>query len=160
MKKSKIWTTDKIILQGMVNESETFSKVLSRLGLSSKGSGNHHRLKQRLNVDDIDYSHIRAGLGNNFGRKFRRDWIPLTNILVENSTYTSRQRLKLRLVKEGLLEYKCAVCGLNKWLGKPLSLQLDHRNGVFNDNRLLNLRLVCPNCHSQSSTYAGKNKKK
>ena len=68
-------------------------------------------------------------------------------------------RLKERLVKEGILEYKCAECGISKWNNKPLSLHLDHINGINNDHRIENLRFLCPNCHSQTDTYAGKNRK-
>ena len=67
-------------------------------------------------------------------------------------------RLKIRLVKEKRLEYKCALCGISEWQGQPLSLQLDHINGKHNDHRIENLRFLCPNCHSQTETYAGKNK--
>jgi Zn finger protein HypA/HybF involved in hydrogenase expression len=87
--------------------------------------------------------------------------IPLKDILVENSTYASTQRLKNRLFKEGILEAICSECGLGtEWNGKPISLQLDHVNGINNDHRLSNLRILCPNCHSQTDTYAGKNAKK
>jgi 5-methylcytosine-specific restriction endonuclease McrA len=84
--------------------------------------------------------------------------IPTEDILVENSTYQNRVRLKNRLIREGLLENCCAECGIGDvWNGKPLALHLDHINGVNNDNRIENLRLLCPNCHSQTETYAGKN---
>lgn len=85
----------------------------------------------------------------------------LDDILVENSTYTNRGLIKQRLLEAGLLEYHCygmdcAVEGT--WNGKPISLQLEHKNGVFNDHRLENLELLCPNCHSQTSTFAGRHK--
>ena len=87
--------------------------------------------------------------------------IPLSEILVENSSYTSIFRLKKRLIKEKGMEYKCELCpNTGIWNGKPLSLQLDHKNGVNNDHRFENLRFLCPNCHSQSSNYAGRNKRK
>lgn len=78
-------------------------------------------------------------------------------VFVENSTFP-RHRLKYRLITEKIIEYVCQLCGLcGEWNGKKLSLQLDHTNGVNNDNRLHNLRFLCPNCHSQQDTYAGKN---
>jgi 5-methylcytosine-specific restriction endonuclease McrA len=68
--------------------------------------------------------------------------------------------LKSRLLKEKLIEYKCVKCGnTGEWQGEPLSLQLDHINGNNKDHRLENLRLLCPNCHSQTKTYSGKNSK-
>ena len=81
-------------------------------------------------------------------------------VFVENSTY-SRHRLKARIIKNNLLEHKCQECGLGHYYNfKPIVLQIDHINGVNNDNRLENLTLLCPNCHAQTTTYRGKNKKK
>ena len=82
----------------------------------------------------------------------------LDQILVANSTYRSVATLKRRLVDEGILAPECAFCGIDTWRGMPLSLHLDHINGIRNDHRLGNLRLLCPNCHSQTETFAGRNK--
>ncbi len=83
--------------------------------------------------------------------------IPMSEILVENSTY-ARHNLKRRLLEDSLLEYKCACCGNAGFHNnKPLVLQLDHINGINNDHRLENLRFLCPNCHTQQDTYAAKN---
>ena len=65
-------------------------------------------------------------------------------------------KLSARLVKEGLKKYKCEECGINKYNGKHISLELDHINGNNNDHSLNNLRLLCPNCHSQTPTYRSK----
>lgn len=87
--------------------------------------------------------------------KFR----PNEDVLKIGSTY-ARHALKKRILKQKLLNYKCSICeNPGEWQGKKLSLQLDHINGVQNDNRLENLRFICPNCHSQTETYAGKNSK-
>jgi len=69
----------------------------------------------------------------------------------------SRSKIKNRIVKNGLLPYKCAICNIDSWNNKPISLHLDHINGINNDNRLDNLRFLCPNCHSQTESYCGKN---
>ena len=157
-KTSKIWTTSKEELEVIVKSANSFSDILRAFGLSTNGASNHHRLKQRLKFDNIDFSHIALGLNNGKGKKGHKICYSLESILVQDSTYTSRSSLKKRLVSNGLMEYKCSGCGVKDWLGKPLVLQLDHINGVFNDNRIENLRLVCPNCHSQFTTFAGKNK--
>lgn len=69
----------------------------------------------------------------------------------------NRTHVKLRLLKARLLENQCRECGITNWRGEALSLHLDHINGVRNDNRLENLRMLCPNCHSQTPTYSGRN---
>lgn len=85
--------------------------------------------------------------------------ISLSEIL--NGNYPSYQsnKLRLRLIKEGIKEYKCECCGLSEWLGKKISLELDHIDGNCYNHNIENLRIVCPNCHAQTETYRGKNKK-
>jgi Zn finger protein HypA/HybF involved in hydrogenase expression len=86
--------------------------------------------------------------------------LTLEELLTENSN-VNRANLKARLIRDGLIENKCAICSLPPiWNNKPLSLTLDHINGISDDNRLHNLRLLCPNCHSQTETFAGKRHRK
>ena len=80
----------------------------------------------------------------------------LSEILVKNST-TQSSKLKKRLIREGLKESKCEICGLSKWEGYDLPLELHHINGDHYDNRLHNLIILCPNCHSLTSNFRGKN---
>lgn len=83
---------------------------------------------------------------------------PLAEVLVEGSSF-SRTWLRQRLVEEGVLANVCATCGLGpEWESAPLTLELHHLNGVGNDNRLENLQLLCPNCHSQTESFGGRNK--
>lgn len=85
---------------------------------------------------------------------------PLSEVMVENSDY-SRGLLKARLLKDGILQNICSECGqLPIHNGKNLVLHLEHKNGVNNDHRLENLCILCPNCHSQSPTFAGRNNKR
>ena len=69
-------------------------------------------------------------------------------------------KLSRRLKKERILEDKCDICDITEWNGNPIVLQLDHKNGKRTDHRLENLRLLCPNCHSQTENFCGRNKKK
>jgi hypothetical protein len=80
--------------------------------------------------------------------------MPLERLL---SAPRQRGHLKRRLINLGLKEDRCEVCGISEWLGAPLSLALHHVNGDGKDNRLENLQLLCPNCHSQTDNFAGRN---
>ena len=82
---------------------------------------------------------------------------PDESIFTENSFY-SNEMVKGRIVKENKLQYKCAKCSIDSWQGETIVLDLDHINGDNTDNRLDNLRFLCPNCHSQTDTYKGRNK--
>jgi hypothetical protein len=85
--------------------------------------------------------------------------LPLERVL-EAGRPTNRSRLKTRLVAAGVKENRCEECGLDSWQGRPLSLQLHHVNGVADDNRAENLRLLCPNCHSQTESHSRKRRKR
>lgn len=152
-RRSVIWSISSDEFAALVSRSKSFKDVLEFFGLGLIG-GNYKTLKARLCEDGLDYSH--------FGKsksppKFKQD---LSEVLVLGSDY-SRTSLKKRLIDEGILKNECKLCGLkNRWKGKPLVLILDHINGVPNDNRLGNLRLLCPNCNSQTSTFAGRNTKR
>lgn len=151
-------------LQFILDSSRSYREVVIKAGLSDR-SGNFQTLKRNirqrgLSTEKLD-SNRKLSIKNNAERTNRiKKRSELSDILVENSKYTNNHALKLRLVKEGVLEYKCKICGINEWMGKTISLQLDHKNGVHNDYRLENLRLLCPNCHSQTDTYGAKNRKK
>lgn len=86
--------------------------------------------------------------------------IPLENLLVVGRKETNRKDLKKRLIKAGLKEDRCEECGLDEWMGIPLSPQVHHRNGEGLDNRLENIQLLCPNCHSQTENWGGRNRKR
>lgn len=151
-KKSIIWLIPKTELEVIVKQSSSFTEILSKLDLKIESGGNFKTLKERLKQDNFDYQHI---LNNKklFRGKIQR--IPTEQLLV-NGKFQSH--LKERLLKENIIENKCIKCGLgDAWQNEPISLQLDHINGDSKDNRLENLRILCPNCHSQTETYAGKN---
>lgn len=154
---SIIWTTKEEDFIKIVAESKTIGEILSKFGLKNKG-GNPRTLKERIKFLDLNTSHILIGY-RVLKYKPIRKLVPLVDVLTTNSSF-ARTHLKKRLLKDRLLEEKCYECGIGPiYNNKPLSLQIDHINGISNDNRLENLRLVCPNCHSQTDTFAGKNKK-
>lgn len=142
-------------LKEAVKNSYTISDALEKMGLPKYSSGNHRSFKIWRDKYNLDTSHF---LGRSYikNRKGRTSKIYLSHILVKNSHY-HRTNLKKKLLSQNLLKYECYICGLTEWMGRKISLQLDHINGVNNDNRIENLRILCPNCHAQTDTYSGKN---
>src|SRR5262249_44260852 len=137
-----------------VRSSFSVAQVLKILGRVPTGD-NYKVFYRRAKRLGLDTSHF-TGQGHLKGKQ--HSWTPrrpLPDILVEESTYRNRAKLKSRLLKEGLLVNRCYVCGMDPvWQGQPLVLVLDHTNGAYSDNRLENLRLLCPNCNSQQATFA------
>lgn len=158
-KRSVIWKLPSEQLSLIVKQSNTIVDILRHFNLANKGT-NYRTLMRRLKEENIDFSHIPLGRFACRGKKFpNAKKIPLEEVLIKNSTY-ARNTLKKRLLKENLLKNVCYICGqLPTHNNQPLSLQLDHINGVSNDNRIENLRILCPNCHSQTTTFAGKQNK-
>lgn len=160
MKISKIYLLSKEEFANLVQSNNSISSILKILGLHVS-SGNYKIIKRRLLEEQVNYSHITTGRNHNIGRKFTGRAIPFIDLLTVNSICKCANDLKKRLIKSGLLINKCYLCNMsNEWQGKPISLQMDHINGINNDNRIENLRILCPNCHSQTSTYASRNRAK
>jgi len=157
---SIIWTIEKNNLIKIINSSNSYSDMLRQLGLKIHGA-NMNNLKERITKDNIELGDLESRRKEVIIAGFHKGKIALKEILVENSTYVYTNGLKKKLIKEGILKEKCSSCGIKHfWNGKPLTLQLDHKNGKNDDNRLENLRLLCPNCHSQTETYVGKNRRR
>jgi Zn finger protein HypA/HybF involved in hydrogenase expression len=142
----------------MVKTSNSISEVLTKVGYKNKSGNMHNYIKDRIMHQGLSTKHM-----TKLNKKINRNATtktPIEEILIENSEYTNRTRLKKRLISEKILEYKCLSCeNTGKWLCEELTLQLDHINGINDDNRLENLRFLCPNCHSQTKTFSGKNLK-
>jgi Zn finger protein HypA/HybF involved in hydrogenase expression len=150
-----IWTIDSKIFKRMVSENSCYSHILKSMGLRVIG-GFYKILKQRIKEENIDDTHIKNYVNRNAYKNFQ-EAIPLKDVLIKDSTY-SRCSLKRRLLKDGLLKNECSICGsLPIWNNKELILILDHINGIHNDNRIENLRMICPNCNSQTDTFSGRN---
>lgn len=157
-KRSVIWSISTQEFTHLISRSNTIADVLRYFGLNNKG-GNHNTVKRRAKEENIDLSHIALGKGSNKGKRF----IPRKTdqeYFCENGT-VNRNSVKKRIIRNNLIPYQCAECRLKDiWNNKKISLQLEHKNGIPNDNRLINLCFLCPNCHSQTDTYAGKRFKK
>lgn len=150
---------EKANLEEFVKKSKSIADVCRFIGIGTKGN-NFKTVKKYINLYQIDISHFETK-EEQIKKLHLQIKIPLENILVENSTYTNNFYLKKRLLTEGIKKNICEICGLkNIWNGLELNMQLDHKNGINNDNRLDNLRFLCPNCHSQTETFCGKNKSK
>jgi hypothetical protein len=142
-------------MRAAVAASRSYSEALRRLGLRAAG-GNHKTIKKYVALWGIPTSHFdpHAALRGSPRRIGRPR--PLEEILVEHSTF-SRGHLKDRLYREGIKQPVCELCGQgDRWRGERMSLILDHINGVADDHRLENLRIVCPNCAATFDTHCGR----
>lgn len=143
-------------LEHAVSASFTLAEVLRRLGLRAAG-GNYATIRNAIAQAGLDTSHFNGqAWSKNVVLGARR-----TLDAYLSTTYPiSSHRLRLRLINEGIFSAKCNKCGGMEWLGEPIPLELDHRDGNPRNNQLENLELLCPNCHAQTSTYRGKNRKR
>jgi len=147
----------------IVKESFTYTEILKKCNLDSKGS-NINTVKRRIQKENLDSSHIKTGSNHNKGRIFIKKRISLSQAKEKYfiKDGKSQRQFLIKLIKRyDLINIICNECGIKDvWNNKKLSLQLDHINGDSNDNRLENLRFLCPNCHSQTENFAGKSCKK
>lgn len=154
--RTKRWTLDQ--LRQAAKESKSIREVLKKLGLKEAG-GNYCQIKKYLHLNKIDTSHFTGRAWNKGIKVPFKPKIVLDDILVKNCNFQS-YKLKNRLFKAGLKNPKCELCG---WAKKStdgrIPVELDHINGDSHDNRLENLRILCPNCHSLQPTHRGKNSK-
>jgi 5-methylcytosine-specific restriction endonuclease McrA len=139
-----------------VRQSHSIAGALRLLGVVPEG-GNYrvfHRAVKRLGLDT---SHF-AGQSWSRGAAVRHRVRPIEDYL--SNTYSIQSdRLRRRLINEGVLARRCSDCKLDTWMDQPIPLELDHIDGNHQNNALDNLRLLCPNCHSLTPTFRGKNKR-
>lgn len=151
--KSRVSTCTDEEFAKIVSESYTYKEVLEKLGYHHSG-GAYITLRKRIKALNLSTEHMTPT--KRYGRAQNK--IPDEDIFVKGSTYC---KVRDRVLQNNMLPYVCAICGQEPmWKGKPLTLTLDHINGDHYDNRIENLRFVCPNCDTQLDTYGAKNKKK
>lgn len=155
MPRKRRWTDEQ--LQDAVKNNGSYRAVIYELGLIPAG-GNYKHVKRRIHELRLDVTHFH-GKGWNKGWFFdpRKPITPLEDWLVDGSTVQSNT-LKRRLFKVGLKSPECELCGWKEQnLDGRVPVELDHINGKNDDNRIENLRILCPNCHSLQPTHRGKN---
>lgn len=136
--------------------SITYAEILNKLGLVPRG-GNYKTIKREMRLLGISTAHLKGRQWNKGGvGRQNSSKRSLDSIMVADSSY-STGALKRRLFREGIFKKVCNECGGDQWLGKPMPLELEHKNGNPWDHRIENLEILCPNCHSFTSTYRGKN---
>lgn len=144
----------------IIKNSPNRLQTLIKLGWNTQTMG-YKRLKKFIKKNNINISHFESQsekMKRLQNTKIIQPKYKLDDILVENSDYLHTNTLKQRLYKEGIKKRECELCGQGEmWRGKKMSLILDHVNGIYDDNRLENLRIVCPNCNATLDTHCGKN---
>jgi hypothetical protein len=123
-------------VQRFYDEGNSITQCMERFGFS-RGTFNDARLRGAVTT--------------------RPQAMPLERLLTGRR---DRKHVKRRLVRLGLKKNECETCGISEWLGAPLVMALHHVNGDGHDNRLENLQVLCPNCHSQTENFAGRNLRK
>lgn len=137
----------KEIISNSINKTD----VLNKLELKNNG-GNYNTLTRFIKVNNVDISHFHENRMTKQRRHYNK--IKMSDILIENSPYSNTNSLKNRLYREDIKKRKCELCDQGEeWMGKKMSLILDHINGDRHDNRIENLRIVCPNCNATLETH-------
>ena len=153
------WTRD--VLEPVVARSTSVNEVLRRLGLDPVG-GHHTNISRRIKAYGLDTSHFTPVVRTE-RQRYNQRRRTAEEILVEDTSAHARRvpgsRLKRALREQGV-EERCALCGIEPvWLGEALPIEVDHIDGNWRNNRIENLRLLCPNCHSTTDSYRGRAKR-
>lgn len=151
---SYIWTIPLENFTNLIKNSVSRTEVLNKLEMRVSGSS-VKILNKRIEKENLDISHFKVGGYFCKNRKFSND-----ELFIVRTDRNHPQMVRNRILKDKIFDYRCSECKIKKWKNKDIILELDHINGNRYDNRLENLRFLCPNCHSQTETFCGKYKKK
>ena len=143
------------MLQEAVDASDSVMGVIRFFGMPQAG-GTHSHLSRRIREFGINTDHFVRYKGSAHVQRLKAD--DILQVLPFGSRRAKSEHLRRAMMESGV-PYSCAGCRrLARWRGKPLTLHVDHINGDFHDNRLNNLRFLCPNCHAQTRNFAGRGK--
>ncbi len=151
MKKWERFTRQEI--EQFVKDSFSYAQLAKKCGY--KGGSSLQQIKQMVEQFELDVSHF-TGQGWLAGRTYEsKKYIQFNEYI--RSKYVQTNKLRKKLLKEGLKEHVCECCLNSMWNGVPIPLEVHHIDGDKNNNDLENLQLLCPNCHALTDTYRGRN---
>lgn len=148
------WSKETIV--DAIKNSSSKSDILRNIGLKIN-SGNFQTLEKYCKLYEIKLDHIKFNFKLNSTKNGFQKKVTNKEIFIKNSKRNNNNLIKKRILEGNLLKNECEICKIsNTWMNKPIVLQIDHKNGNRFDNRLENLRFLCPNCHSQTETFCSK----
>lgn len=156
-----VWSLSDEEFKDIVQTSFSIADILRKLNLQIQGT--HYRVvNRRIDELKIDTSHFQSEeIKLESLKRLWKKRMSTSDMLVKSSSNSRNAELKKRIIEEKIISYVCNCCGNEGfWNGKKLTLQLEHINGDNTDNRIENLCFLCPNCHTQTKTYAGRNARK
>lgn len=152
-KRSEIWDTSDEDLQRLIDGSASLKDLCNKFNINAH-NGSIRTLYRRLKEFDFDFSKMQIN------RSYLQVKRSQDNIEFCEHSKTTRSVIRRLVLRNSMIEYKCTKCSnAGVWQDEKLSLHLEHINGINDDNRIENLCFLCPNCHSQTASYAGRNKK-
>lgn len=154
MGKRRSWS-DELLVEA-VRSSTSLAQVIRKLGIRVAG-GNYAIVQRAIAEADLDTTHF---TGQSWNKGLTLGPARPLAAYLSNEFPIQSYSLKNRLVREGIFTWRCNKCGGTEWMGLPIPLELEHRDGNSKNNSLDNLELLCPNCHAQTPTYRSRNRRR